>query len=189
MEEEVQAGRIGSYGMVGWRCFRKDRHDPYHLNLEQLKNMVDKRLGQSNAWRFLTVPLSVGMPETFQEKYQALSEGGMREVSFLHAADRLGFNVVGVSPLMSGLLAQTPLPTSLAKTSYLVPKHLNLLRSLPFDSILTVVYGAKVNRHVKINLATSYAPHVPTAELNTFLRSSQTRKQEPEKPVDFEETE
>jgi hypothetical protein len=172
--------------MVGWRCFRKERHDPYHLNLEQLKDMVDKRLGKENAWRFLTVPLSLGMPETFQEKYQAVTETSLKEVTFLGAADKLGFNVVGVSPLMSGLLAQTPLPTSLAKTSYLVPKHLNLIRSLPFESILTVVYGARVNRHVKINLATSYAPHVPTAELDAFLRASRTRKQEPEKPVNFE---
>ena len=93
------------------------------------------------------------MPECFVEKTQIINE---EKVSSLEAASRLGLNVIGTSPFMQGLMLQVPLPTYLTKANYQGAKHLNFVRSLPYKSLKSVIFGAKNNRHVKTNLTTCY---------------------------------
>lgn len=130
------------------------------------------------------------MPETWIEKNQLTKTGidiEQQEVSFLGLASQLGYNVVTISPLMSGLMMQVPLPSAVTKANYVAAKHLNLVRSLPFESILTTVFGAKTNRHLKINLTTTYLDMVTQTDLEELVFSSTTRKQTPEKMMSEQE--
>ena len=129
------------------------------------------------------MPISLGMPEAFIEKnhyFPVPNSNELSENSVLYVAQELGYNVVTVSPFMSGFLAQVPLSSSLTKSNYMFAKHLNFIRSLPYSSILTTVFSAKVNRHLKSNLSVCYQDLISREELDIFLNETSARKQRPE---------
>ena len=51
---------------------------------------------------------------------------------------------------------QTPLPADIFNVRYISGKHVNFVRSLPFDCIKSVLVGMKRNRHVKMNLQVNF---------------------------------
>lgn len=147
--------------------------DKAFLSLSMLKELVEKRFGKDNNFRLLNVPVNLAMPEAFIEKNQM-------DKSLLGQADALNMNVFSVSPFLSGLLLQVPISTRFAKANYLPPKHLNLIRSLPYKSIKSVIFGAKKNRHLKINLTLPYMERMTKDDIEGLFYSSSTRKQEKE---------
>ena len=74
------------------------------------------------------------------------------------------------------MTANLPLPTHLTKMSYLAAKHLNFLRSLPYDSLKTVIFEAKNNRHLKINLSTIKGEFMSEIDIEEFLLNGKIRK-------------
>ena len=67
-----------------------------------------------------------------------------------------------------------------AKANYLAAKHLNFIRSLPFDCVKSVLFGALNNRHLKINLSLPYIEKMKEQEVEEMVFTSSTRKQQPE---------
>lgn len=101
---------------------------------------------------------------------------------FLNVADSLGFNVFATSPLLSGLMMQVPISSRFAKANYLAPKHLNFIRSLPFDCVKSVIFGALNNRHLKLNLSLPYTERMQEKDVEEMIFTSSSRKQQPEQP-------
>lgn len=98
----------------------------------------------------------------------------------MSVAESLNFNIFAVSPLLSGLMMQVPISSRFAKANYLAPKHLNLIRSLPYSSVKTVFFGASNNRHLKINLSLPYTERMCEQDVEELIFTSSTRKQKPE---------
>ena len=98
----------------------------------------------------------------------------------MKVASALGYNLIAVSPLLSGLLMQVPLPTNFTKANYLGAKHLNYARSLPYECVKSVVFGAKNNRHLKTNLTICYLDRMKPEDFEELFFTSTTRKQMPE---------
>lgn len=176
LEQKVQEKKLAKYGLASWRAFRVDQRDQFHISLEELTEHLEKKLGKEHSFSLIYLPLNLLQPEGFIEKYQRV---GNEEVSFLKAAELLKINVFGISPFCSGLTANLPLPTNLTRANYLAAKHLNLLRSLPYESLKSVVFGAKNNRHVKINLSVSRCEFMTDFDIQDLILESKRRKQEP----------
>lgn len=47
---------------------------------------------------------------------------------------------------------QVPLPTDIFKCKNLGAKHIQFVRSIPSDAIISTLIGQKTNRHTKMNL-------------------------------------
>ena len=71
--------------------------------------------------------------------------------------------------------------------SYQGAKHLNYLRSLPYDSLKTVIFSSLNNRHNKTNLSVAKSEYISPEELEHYLINSTTRKQMPEQEYIHEE--
>lgn len=85
-------------------------------------------------------------------------------------------NVFGISPFLSGLTANLPLPTNLTKMNYLAAKHLNLLRSLPYESLKTIIFSARNNRHNKINLSVAKGEYMSEFEIQELILQGKRRR-------------
>ena len=190
MENEVDNKNICSYGISTWRAFRVNRFDQYYIDFLHLDKLVNERFGKKHNFKFVFAPINLAMPEAFLEKYQFLNsenEPELNEVSILKATSELGYNFVAVSPFMSGLTLQVPLPTSLTKANYIPSKQLNLIRSLPYESLLSVCFGAKKNRHLKINLNTCYLDLMQQGDFDELFFNSLKREQAHETEVTTDE--
>ena len=77
LEEMVAENKIRHYGMVCWNVGRKLPYSPFYLDFLGMYREVEKRLGEGHHFRFVQMPLSLGMPENFCEKYvqSSKSEG------------------------------------------------------------------------------------------------------------------
>lgn len=64
--------------------------------------------------------------------------------------------------------------------SYQGAKHLNYLRSLPYDCLKSIIFSSLNNRHNKTNLSVSRGDYISTDELESYLLNSTIRRQVPE---------
>ncbi len=97
----------------------------------------------------------------------------------MKVAKSLGLNVIGSSPLLQGALIQVPLSSQHFKCSSLGAKHLNFLRSVPCESIKSILIGQKTHRHVKQNLEVMMHEPLTTEEFLLALEPN-VRKEEKE---------
>ena len=172
LETKAKEGKIQFSGISTWKSFRVQKENKFFLSLEKLVEKVTAALGPSNRFKFIHAPLNLAMPETFMETYQTLSE---KECSFLYAASELKMNVLATSPFMAGNLIEIPMSSVLFKANYQGPKALNFLRSLPYESLKSVIMGAKQNRHVKTNLNVSFAEPLTREEFTEIFASGERR--------------
>ena len=176
-EEKISQNKLQAYGISTWRSLRVNKYDKYYINIEKLKNKVDSILGKDNNFKIIQAPFNMVMPEIFIEKNQTFEE---KNASLLSAAEKLKLNIFATSSFCSGLTSNLPLSTHLTKNNYLGAKHLNFLRSFPFKSLKTNIFGAKNNRHVKTNLNVVYSEMMIQDEIEEMLFSLSSRKQKPE---------
>lgn len=60
--------------------------------------------------------------------------------------------MISCSPLLNGTLINTPLPSNVLNCRNNGAKHLQIVRSIPVESLVSTLIGQKRNRHVKKNL-------------------------------------
>ena len=125
LEEKVSEGVIKNYGISSWSGFRVPSTNNYWMSLEKLAEIAEAVGGKENNFNYISLPINLAMPEAFIEEYQFI---GTESTNTLTAAERLRLNVMVGSPLMGGLMSQTPLPTTQLLSKNLVGKHLNLMR-------------------------------------------------------------
>eukprot|EP00741_Cyanophora_paradoxa_P023088 tig00021537_g22298.t1 len=162
-------GRIRSYGMATWDCFRTDPKKKSkggaHVSLEEAVLLAfEVAGGPGHGFRYLQLPLNAEMPEAATEAWQRV---GGEACTLLEAADRLGVNVFSSVPLFQGRLLEGPDPfppgeeMGLARDASLAQKHLQFVRSVPGRTFIGPVVGHKSAAHAAENYALSQASPLP----------------------------
>jgi hypothetical protein len=105
--------------------------------------------GKSPGLEYVQLPINVLMPEAFVHKWQ--EQEGSNEV-LLNTAKQLQVNVISSSPLLQGQILEIPLSKSKLGVEPYAKRHLQLVRSIPSDSLKSTFVGMKSPRNVTINL-------------------------------------
>jgi aryl-alcohol dehydrogenase-like predicted oxidoreductase len=163
LEEEVAAGRIGSYGVATWDALRLAPVDRNYMSLEVIHRLVTEVAGKSHHLRVIQLPVNAAMLEAFVFRNQPVRNSILTAVS---AAHDLGFYVVG-----SAALGQSDLPAktkeALADAFPLLrtdrQRSLQLARSLP--GLCSALFGSTEAEHVREDLAALAQPPDTAAAL------------------------
>jgi aryl-alcohol dehydrogenase-like predicted oxidoreductase len=141
LEEKIQQNKIRSYGLATWVCFRaKPEEEKLHLSLEKIVELAEKVGGENHGLKYIQLPINIMMPEAFAEHWQTTSKGEnkeLQEVPLLTSARLNRINVFSSSPLLQGSIIQVPLPTDIFKCNYLGAKHLQFVRSIPAEALIS----------------------------------------------------
>ena len=106
-------------------------------------------------FKFIQVPCNVLMPEAFVEPWQPFedSKGVVTNKQLVTSATDQKINVVLSQPLMQGMTSNIPISRVAVPEVYnLSARHLQLIRSVPAQSVLSTLVGMKQPNHVKANL-------------------------------------
>lgn len=146
LESMVQKGKIKSYGLATYSCFRaKPSESKVHLSLEKVVRLAEQVGGKDHHMRYIQVPINVLMPEAFVEPWQRV-EGDdkvVRNKILLPACADFGINVIGTQPLLQGLLSAMPLSRAHMNVFNIPARHLQLMRSIPGRSLKSTMVGMK----------------------------------------------
>lgn len=141
-EKKIQEKKIKSYGLASWVCFRaKTDEEKLHLSLEKVVELAEKVAGKNNGLKYIQLPINIMMPEAFAEHWQITNKGESKEpeeVPLLTAARLNKINVFSSSPLLQGSIIQVPLPTDVFRCNYLGAKHLQFVRSIPAEALISI---------------------------------------------------
>ncbi|CAK80842.1 unnamed protein product (macronuclear) [Paramecium tetraurelia] len=182
-EKSVQNGKIKRYGMATWVCFRaKPDEDRIHVPLEKIVEIAERVGGKNHHFEYVQMPINAMMPEAFSQEWQPFKG---ENTQILTVARQLNVNLVISSPLMGGTLMQVPLPSDIFKCQFLGAKHLQFLRSIPAESIKTILIGQKANRHTKQNLEVIRVPPLTADEFWSFFQPLK-RKQVADDELDMQ---
>ncbi len=102
LEREVEQGSIRAYGMASWKGFRVDTTSPVYLDLKRILGIA-KQVTADHHFKFLEVPLSVGMPAVLTKQNQRLQD---KAVSTLEFARQAGINVLTSASVYEGRLLE-----------------------------------------------------------------------------------
>ena len=107
------------------------------------------------------------MPEAFIHMWQ---EYKGTEHIFLNVAKELGINVIVSSPLLQGKIIDLKLSKTMTGIDLQACKHLQLIRSIPSQSIKSVLVGMKNPRNVMQNLQLPYVETLTPEEFWNVLK-------------------
>lgn len=151
LESRVASGEIGSYGVSTWQGFRVAPGARGHLGIEALVALAEDVAGRSHHFRFVQMPLSLGMLEAVRSPTQPLA-GSLSPA--MEAAVALGLSVVTSAPLMQGQLTRG-LPPAIHEMFPALEtdaqRALAFVRSIP--GVATTLVGTKRAAHVVENIA------------------------------------
>ena len=82
-------GQIRYYGLATWDGLRNDVESHSHIWLQDMWDAAVQVGGQSHGFRFIQLPISVGMPEAVLNSYEN------RHTTVLETAKKLGLTVMG----------------------------------------------------------------------------------------------
>lgn len=159
MENAVNCGKIGAYGLATWNGLRVPQNSQEHLDLAKIKSIAMEVSGsQEDNFRYIQFPLNMGMPEAFSSLTQKI-EG--EEFSLLEAAERLGlFSIASASLCQAEVIGRIPdniISTFGDKFATDCQRALQYARSTP--GLLAALVGMKNSKHVEENLSINvYSP-------------------------------
>lgn len=187
-EGKISQGKIKSYGLATWLCFReKPETTGIYLSLEKVMETAKKVGGEKHGLKYIQIPINIMMPEAFLEIFQEYTENGVRQKErTVSLARKLKVNLISCSPLLQGTLMQLPMPSEIFKCKNLGAKHLQFIRSIPAESLLSTLVGQKKNRHTKMNLEIIGYPPLTPEEFWSFLIPPNVRKPTPDEPINLQ---
>jgi aryl-alcohol dehydrogenase-like predicted oxidoreductase len=149
LEDAVQDGRIGAYGMATWNGFRQAQRAKDYLSLEEIITVARAVGGESHHFRFVQLPFNLAMPEALTLVNQTMDG---RQGSALQAARALGITVVSSAALLQGQLVRNLPPFVFAALGLKsdLQRALQFARSTP--GITTALVGASRAKHVQEDL-------------------------------------
>ena len=100
LEEKVSEGVLGVYGVSSWTGFRRRPDSLFFMDLKRIWDIARSVGGNNHHFRFLQLPLSVGMPFTYTHVKDSAEKPG---TIFEMAAD-LGMDVFASAGLYEGHL-------------------------------------------------------------------------------------
>ncbi|MBP1985900.1 aldo/keto reductase [Halolamina salifodinae] len=158
LEGQIDAGRIGRYGVASWEAFRVPEDHDQHLSLSRVLACAEsagKAAGgdpDEHGLEALQLPFNVHMADAFTAAHHADPESG-EAVSALEFAHREGLSVAASSALMGGdLVGGIPeeIAAELAGDSP-AQRAINFARSAP--AVVTALVGMGRPSHVREDLA------------------------------------
>ncbi len=156
LEEAVQAGKIGCYGLATWNGFRVPSTARDYLSLAELVRLAERTVGRAHHFRVVQLPCSLAMTEAVTARHQPV---GNHVGSLVEAADHHGIMVIASASLMQGKLIG-PLPAVLARAMEGCrtdpQRALQFVRSSP--GITSALVGMRDRAHVEENLALAELP-------------------------------
>lgn len=170
LERNRSKKHLRHYGLATWSCFREPpathpvrtssaaADSSTYLSLEEVLSLACQAGGtEGHGFKFIQLPISVGMPEAWSKgDWQPL---GGRRVSLLQCAAELGIRVVGSGPLMEAGLISAAVDSALdgvpavAQVAGVAPRLLQLARGAP--GVTCTLVGHKQPAHVSANTALS----------------------------------
>lgn len=171
MESAIKENKIKSYGLATWNCFRTPQSNRgLHANLQDVLELAEKVGGKKHGLRFIQVPINIMHPEAFVESYQSFKKDDKVTTATLTAVcSELKVNLISSSPLLQGYLINLPLENSLFNVKYNSAKHLQLIRSIPAESLKSTLVGMKQQANLKQNLEVIGKPPLTTQQFYEVL--------------------
>jgi aryl-alcohol dehydrogenase-like predicted oxidoreductase len=159
-EDERKAGRILYYGMASWSCFRAERGEEGHVNLDDVLDVAESVGGgeEEHGFRFVQLPFNVAMSEALTQKNQRIAD---EPLTTFEAARRLGVGIFTSAPLSQARL--------LAHTRILGLQGSKALALLQFarsahPAVIAPLIGQKDPRHISENLRIATIPPFSESE-------------------------
>jgi len=163
LEEEVEAGRIGCYGLATWDGFRVAPLADNYMSLEVLRRLVTEVAGPDHHLRVIQLPVNPAMSEAATLRNQPVKNSIL---TVLSAAADLGFTVVASAALGQGQMpqrTQDALQAVFPALGSTGQRSLQFVRSLP--GVVSALFGSTDVAHVRENLAVFGQPLDPHAAL------------------------
>ena len=148
LESAVTAGKVRFYGMATWNGFRASKEAAEGLQLAELEIVAHEIAGAGHHFRFVQLPLNLGMTEALTLVNQAVDD---RTLPMIEAAHALDITLVGSASLLQGQMARN-LPAFIADVLSLendAERALQFARSTP--GMTTALVGMRGAEHVRAN--------------------------------------
>mmetsp|Transcript_32454 Transcript_32454/g.32161 ORF Transcript_32454/g.32161 Transcript_32454/m.32161 type:complete len:144 (-) Transcript_32454:47-478(-) len=129
--------------------------------------MAERVGGKDHGFRYIQVPINIAMPEAFVYRWQMM-EGS--EHILLNVAKKLRINVMVSSPLLQGKILELKLSRSMFGIELQAAKHVQLIRSIPSESIKSVLIGMKTPRNVTMNTQIGFVESLDKEEFWHVLK-------------------
>ena len=169
LEKEVEASRIGIYGVATWDGLRVGPDHPGHLSLRELVTVARQAGGEAHHFRAIQLPVNLAMPEACLHPSQSV-DGGRK--SLLEAASDYGMTVMASGSLLQGKIIGSLGPEfekhiEGAETN--AQRGLQVVRSVP--GLATALVGMRRVGHVEENLSLARKPVMPAERAIGLLRA------------------
>ena len=166
-EELVARGQVGAYGCATWNGLRVPPGAEDHLSLEELLEDAETVAGQGHHFRWIQLPLSLAMPQAFN---QATQRFGGRLLTPLEAAAAAGLRVqVSASLMQARMLPSLPADPDAVLPGCATPAQAALQFASSCPGVATALCGMSDPAHVRENLAVLALPRAATAELRALV--------------------
>jgi len=156
LEQAVTGQRIKHYGVATWNGFRAEPDSEGYHSLEAMVEMARQLAGDDHHFRFIQVPVNLGMPEALFFQNQKL---GDEYVSVVEAAQSFGITVIASGSLLQGQAARglpEAIRDALGSLATDAQTGIQFVRSAP--GVTTALVGMSKVAHVEENLALVSAP-------------------------------
>jgi aryl-alcohol dehydrogenase-like predicted oxidoreductase len=179
LESAREQNKLRFYGLATWNCFRaKIDEEGIYLSMQEIGELAKEVGGEANGLRFIQLPMSLIMHEAFTMKWQRvrMDNADFLNMKALEAAQYFGFNVITSAPLMQTYALQIELPFKDLGLSSSAQAHLQLMRSMPAESLKSTLVGFKSPEHIAENLALLNYPVLDNQTFNKFIMSLSMNK-------------
>ncbi len=150
LEQSVGENKIRTYGVATWNGFRVATDARGYHGLERMVELAREVGGAEHHFRFLQLPLNLGMPEALTQTNQSFQGA---EVSLLEAARALGVTVMASAAILQGRVARD-LPARIREPLGALATDamtaLQFTRSTP--GVTTALIGMSQQAHIAENL-------------------------------------
>ena len=147
LEDEVEAGRIGAYGVATWNGFRVPSVRDDHLSMERVVETARHAAGGDPALSAVQMPYNTSMKSAVTVETQTVYGERM---SAMEAADELGLYAFTSASLMQGTLAEKRIEGAEYGGT---PAQDAIEFARTTDGVGTALVGASSVEHVEENLA------------------------------------
>jgi aryl-alcohol dehydrogenase-like predicted oxidoreductase len=151
LEEAVERGQIGAYGISTWTALRCPPDAPDYLSLTEMVGLAFEVAGESSHFSYVQLPYNLIMTEAFALINQQV---GDEFLSAIGAAGVLGLTVITSAALKQGLLASpfmADLSTYFPDIQTDAQRAIQFVRSTP--GVTSALVGMSQLAHVEENLA------------------------------------
>lgn len=165
-EALVAEGKAKAYGVATWNGFRVTPDRPDHLSLERLLDLAEQAGGKGHGFRWIQVPLNLGMPEALLAPTQ---DFGGRRLPLLQAARQAGLQVQTSASLLQARIlpsvAEQLAPLRERFPGCTTPAQVALQFAASAPGVTTALCGMGRPAHVEENAGVLGLEPIPPAAL------------------------